>query len=307
MSPTLQDIRIDPVLSNVSIAYQNEDYIAEQILPIIPTTQRTGKYFKYDTSKFRKENSLRAMGAPSKEVEYGLSISTPFVCLDHALKAIVPDELKDQAPSPLSPEIDAAENVTEKLLIEKEYDLAAYMQALTATGTSGKTLAGITMWSDYTNSSPIDDIKTGKAAIHAKIFKEPNTLVLGKEVYEKLLDHPDIIDRIKYRSDVATLEILARLFGVDKIFIGAAGYESAKEGHASSMAYIWGKYAWLLYVTSRPGIRQISFGYHFQLKNRVADKWYDKDREGIWVRVHDDYTREIVTTDAAYTFKNAIA
>lgn len=306
MKPSLQDIRIDPVLSNVSIAYQNEDYIAEQILPVIPTTTRTGKYFKYDTSKFRKEDSLRAMGAPAKEVDYGLSLSTPFVCLDHALKELVPNELKEQAPSPLNPEIDAAENVTEKLLVEKEYDLATYMQN-TANLTNNTTLSGTSQWSDYANSDPIKDIKTAKKTIHSKIFKEPNTLVLGKEVYDTLLDHPDIIDRIKYRSDVATADILARLFGVDKILIGAAGYESAAEGQTSSMAYIWGKYAWLLYVAPRPGIKQLSFGYHFQLKNRVADKWYDQDREGIWIRVHDNYTREIVTVNAAYLIKNAIA
>ncbi len=306
MKPSSQDIRIDPVLSNISIAYKNEDYIAEQVLPVIPTTTRTGKYFKYDTSKFRREQSLRAMGAPAKEVDYGVAISTPFVVLDHALKELVPDELKEQAPSPLSPEIDATENVTEKLLIEKEYDLADYMKS-TANLTNNTTLSGTSQWSDYANSDPVKDIKTGKKTVHSKIFKEPNTLILGKEVYDTLLDHPDIIDRIKYRSDVATADILARIFGVERVLIGAAGYESAKEGQTSSLAYIWGKNAWLVYVAPRPAIRQISFGYHFQLKNRVADKWYDKDREGTWVRVHDTYTREIVTVDAAYLIKNAIA
>ncbi len=306
MKPTLQDIRIDPVLTNVSIAYKNAEYIAEQVLPVIPTKTRTGKYFKYDKSKFRKVETLRGMGAPANEVDYGLSLSTAYVCQDHALKEIVPDELVEQAPSPLNPELDATENITERLLIEKEYDLATYMQN-TSNLTNYVALSGSSKWSDYANSDPIGDIKKGKQTIHSKIFVEPNTLVLGKEVYDKLLDHPDIIDRIKYRSDVATTDILARIFGVDKILVGGAGYNTAKEGQSDSLSYIWGKNAWLIYVPAKPGIRSISFGYHFTLGTRLVDKWYDNDREGTWIRVHDTYTREIVSVDAAYLIKNAVA
>jgi len=305
MSPTLNDIRIDPILSNVSVAYKNEAYIAEQILPVIPSKERTGKYFKYDKSKFRKVQSLRGMGAPANEVDYGLTISTAYVCQEHSLRQIVPDELKDQAPLPLNPELDATENVTERLLIEKEYDLATYMQ--NPSNLTGVTLSGSSKWSDYANSDPIGNIKKGKKTIHSKIFVEPNTLVLGKEVYDTLLDHPDIIDRIKYRSDVATADILARLFGVEKVLVGGAGYNTAKEGQSDTLSYIWGKNAWLLYVTPKPGIYSVSFGYHFTFANRVVDKWYDNTRKGTWIRVSENYAREIVCSDAAYLIKDAVA
>ncbi len=310
MKPTLYDIRFDPILSNVSVAYKNEEYIAEQILPIVKVATVTGKYFVYDTSNFRKSVSLRGMGASAKEVDYGVSQSTAFVIKEHALKELVPDELIEQAPSPLNPEMDATENVTEKLLVEKEYDLATWMKVVTNI-TNYKTftgLAGAYYWSDYANSDPVGDIRTGKAAVHAKIFKDPNVLVLGKEVYDKLVDHPDIIDRIKYSAlGVATTDLLARIFDVQKVVIGAAGYESATEGQTSSMGYIWGKYAWLLYVAPRPAIKQISFGYHFQNKVREVDKWYDKDRKGTFVRVTDCYTREIVSVDCAYLMTAVVA
>ena len=311
MKPTGQDVRYDPILSNVSVAYKNDVYIAEQILPCIPSKKKTGKYFKYDKSKFRKVPSLRGMGSAAREVGYGVSQSTAYVCKDHALKQLVPDELKDQAPTPLNPEMDAVENVTERLLIEKEYDLAAYMSN-TSNLTNNTTLSGTSQWSDYANSDPIGDVRTAKQTIHSKIFRDPNVLVLGKQVYDKLVDHPDIVDRVKYSQlGVVTAELLARVFDVPKVIIAAAGYETAKEGQSSSMSYIWGKHAWLLYVTPRPGIRSISFGYHFQspslAKRRRVDKWYDNDREGTWVRVHDFYTREIVSVDCAYLIKNAVA
>jgi len=307
MKPTLQDIRYDPILSNVSVAYKNEDYVAEKILPVIKVAHPTGKYFKYDTSKFRQAESLRGMGSATNEVDYGLSQTTAFVVKEYALKELVPDELVAQAPAPLTPEMDATENVTERLLIQKERELAAYMKD-TNNLPLNVTLSGTSQWSDYTNSNPISDVKTGKTAIHAKIFKDPNTLVLGKEVYDRLVDHPDIIDRIKYSAlGVATTDLLARVFGVASVIIAGAGYESAKEGQASSMAYIWGKYAWLLYVTPRPAVKAISFGYHFADAVRVVDKWYDKDRKGTFVRITDRYTREIVSTDCAYLIKNVVA
>ena len=306
MNPTLQDVRVDPILSNVSVAYNNADYIAEKILPVIKTAKTTGEYYIYDKSKFRKVQSLRGMGTSAKEVGYGLSKSTPFVCLDHALKEIVPDELKKQSASPLSPEMDAVENVTERLLIEKELALATYMQN-TGNLTNNVTLSGTDQWSDYVNSDPIGDIEAGIESVRSKIFKAANTLVLGQPTWNKLKHHPDLIERIKYGGfGKMTPSALADLLDIDQVIIAATGYETATEGQTSSIGYVWGKNAWLLYVTPRPGIRQVSFGYHFQYK-KVAGKWYDKDREGTFVRVHDHYTREIITADAAYLIKNAVA
>jgi hypothetical protein len=307
MKPTLYDIKFDPILSNVSVAYKNAEYVAEQVLPIVKVASSSGKYFVYDTSHLRKTESLRGMGASAREVDYGVSQSTAFNIKEHALQELVPDELVNQAPSPLSPEMDAVENVTEKLLVEKEYDLSAYM-ASTTNISNNTTLSGTDQWSDFANSNPVEDVRTGKSAIHAKIFRDPNVLLLSKQVYDKLIDHPDIVDRIKYSSlGVATPDLMARIFDVEKVIVGAAGYESATEGQASSMAYIWGKHAWLLYVTSRPAVKQISFGYHFQDAVRIVDKWYDKVRKGTFVRVTDRYTREIVSTDCAYLIYNAVA
>ena len=307
MQPTLQDIRYDPILSNVSVAYKNELYIAEMVLPIVKVATPTGKYFTYGKEKFRKEGSLRGMGAIAKEVGYNLSQSTAFVVKEHALSQIVPDELVEQAFAPLTPEMDATENVTEKLLVEKEYDLATYMKSI-ANLTNNTTLSGTSQWSDFTNSDPISDVRAGIQTIHSKIFVRPNTLILGQEVFNKLVDHPDIVERIKYSAlGVITTDLLARLFDIKRVIIAGAGYESAKEGQTSSMGYIWGKHAWLLYVTPTTGVKSISFGYHFQDKLRAVDKWYDTPRKGTFVRVTDRYTREIVSVDCAYLIKNAVA
>jgi hypothetical protein len=307
MTPTLQDIRVDTILSNVSVAYKNEEYIAEKVLPVIQVATATGKYYIYDKSSFKKERSERGMGSVTNEVGYNLSQSAAYVIKEHALMEIVPDELIDQSPAPLNPEMDATENVTEKLMVEKEYDLATWMKD-TNNITNYRTFGSEEKWSVVATATPLTAVMAAKVTLQALIFKTPNTLLLGQQVYDQLVLCTTVIDRIKYAQlGVVTTELLARLFGVDQVLIGKAGYETATEGQTSSLSYIWGKYAWLLYVTPRPGIKQVSFGYHFQDKPRVVDKWYDKPRKGTFVRVTDRYVREIVDANCAYMFSSVVA
>ncbi len=307
MKPTKADVYVDPVLTNISVAYKNEDYISEKILPLVKVAKDSGFYFKYDKSKFRPVNDERALGTRAGRVGYGLVKDTYGPIIEHALEQDVPDEIVEQADNPLEPKFDATENVTERILIAKERSLAVKM-ADTSVLTQNVTLSGTSQWSDYANSNPISDVKTAKQTIHASIFREPNTLVLGKPVFDKLIEHPDIIDRIKYSAlGVATTDLLARLFGVNNVLVAGAGYNTAKEGQTDAMAYIWGKHAWLLYIEPTPGIRKVSFGYTFYTKPRQVESWYEQWVKATIIRVSDSYEQKFVATEAAYLIKNAVA
>jgi hypothetical protein len=305
--PTLRDVAQDAVLTNVAVKYTNEAYIADQILPTFTVKKQNGKYYVYDSAQMRPVKTLRAIGAGANEVDYGVSCSGTYGCDDHALKEFVAEEIQDQADQPIDPLIDATENVTERILIGKEKDLATNM-ASTSVLTNYSTLSGTDRWDDYTNSDPIDDVKTAKAAVHAKIFKTPNTLVLQKQVYEKLLDHPDIVERIKYSQlGVANAALLARIFDVENVLIASAGYNSADEGQADAHSYIWGKHAWLVYIAPTVKAKQVTFGYTFTYQTRVTEKWTDGDLKGTFVRVHENYDQKFVSVDAAYALRTVIS
>lgn len=305
--PTLRDVANDAVLTNVAVKYTNEAYIAEQILPVFPVKKQNGKYYVYDAESLRSVKTLRALGSGANEVDYGVSLSGTYGCDDNALKEFVPQEIIDQADQPIDPLIDATENVTERIKIGAEKALATAMAA-TGTITHYSTLSGTDRWDDYTNSDPIDDIKTAKAAVHGYIFREPNVLVLQKQVYEKLLDHPDIIERIKYSQlGVASPELLARLFGVEKVLIAGAGYNSADEGQTDSISYIWGKHAWLVYVAPTVKAKQMTFGYTFKYEDYTTKRWTDADRNGTYVRVNTNYDQKLVTAAACYALRTVIS
>lgn len=302
-----RDVVTDPVLGNVSISYRNADYIADKVFPVVTVGKQSGKYYIFDKSSLSVAESLRAAGSPSNEVEHAYGTAT-FYAEDHALKEFIPDEVVDQTDAGLDPLVDATENVTERLLIGKEVELATMLTDTTQV-TQNVTLAGVTQWSDYVNSDPLIDVRNARIAIRGQIFRTPNTLILGQQVFDILVDHPDIIDRLKYSQlGVVTEELLARLFQVETVLIGSAGKNSGTEGAVDTLSYVWGKNAVLLYVAPRAGLRQVSAGYTFQYGAPRVKRWRDEDREGTYVRVGGYYYDLVLTAvGAAYLIKNAVA
>lgn len=305
---TQSDVVIDPALSNVSVKYTNDTFIADQVFPVLPVAKQTGKFYIYDKSNLRVDKSARAAGSAANEIDYTMSLSGVFTCDDHALKGFVADEVQDQAEAALDPLIDETEIITEKLMLDREKNAAAVAMS-TANVTQNTTLAGTSQWSDYSNSSPITDIRTARTTIHRATFKKPNTIIMGKEVFDVLVDHPEIIERVKYSQlGIITAELLARLFQVEKIVVGEAGNNTAAEGQTDVLAYVWGKDVLVAYIAPSVKLKQVTFGYTFTYKNRTVKRWRDEDREGTYVRVGgDNYVQKIVAAACAYLVKAAVA
>lgn len=302
----VRDVVVDPALSNVSVAYTNEEYIAELLFPVHSVGRQSGKYYKFNKASLRRNKTKRAPGSKSNEVEYGLSTDT-YNSEDHALKEKIPFEVIEQADDALDPETDAAESVTEMLMIDKEVTLAASMSD-TAIITQNVTLSGTDQWNDYDNSDPFDDIRTAINTVQAATGKRPNTMVLGQAVFNKLIDHPDVVDRVKYTSGTSiTKEMIARLFELKQVFVGSAVQNTAAEGQTDSLAFIWGKHAWLTYIAPTVKLKQLTFGLHITYKTREAEKWDDTDAKSRYVRIHDNYVQKFVAADVCYFIKNAVA
>lgn len=301
----------DPILTGFSLAYKNSAYVADELFPALAVEKQSGKHFVYDKGRFRVNDNLRGAGARSKEVTHNVSSGGTYFCEDHALKEFVTDEDRDNAVAPADPFQDATENVTEMHMIAKEVELAADLTS-TSVMSQNTTLSGSSQWSDYANSDPIADVRTGKQTIHAAIHVDPNTLVLGKQVYDKLVDHPAFLERVKYSQlGVMTPDLLARVFDVERVVIAAAGKNTAVEGQSDSMSYIWGKNAVLGYINPRVAPKSITLGLTYQWKTRKVERMRgvdEEDRKGTFIRVGDHYyDQKLVSASAGYLLKNAIA
>lgn len=279
-------------------------------MPIVQVKKDTGKIASYSMDNLRIVDAVRALGTKTNEVGHTVTISNHYVLKERALKELVPNELKDQADKPITPMIDATENVTEKLWIIKEKALADVLSS-TATITQNTTLSGTDQWNDYANSDPFDDIKTGRNTIRSSTGKKPNTLILSWDVWNTLLDHPDIVDRIadsRDRTADAANSILARAFNVKKVLVGDAQVNSTEEGETGSLSDIWSRVAILAYIEPRPTLKSRSLGFTYQMGTpRQVDTWVNIDRKGTYVRATDKYDQQLVDVNCAYLIKNAIA
>lgn len=302
---------VDPMLTSAAIAYSNAAYIAEQVFPSFPVKKQSAKHFVYDQGRFRLNQTVRAMGSPSNEVTLTLTTGTAYFAEDHSQKMFVSDEDVDNAETPTTPYQDATEFIMDQHMVAREYELAA-MLADTGVLTQNTTLSGTSQWSDYTNSDPIANIETAKQTIHAAIHVDPNLLILGKQVFDKLKNHPAIVERVKYSQlGVLTTQLLAEIFQVSKVIIGEAAYTSSDEGQTEATSYIWGKHAILAYVNPRTAPKLMTLGLTYTWKTVQVERIRgsaEEDRKGTYVRVGDYYyDQKLVAAAAGYLIKNAVA
>ena len=285
-NPTLQSVHTNRPLTNISIAYtQNADaFIASRVFPSIGVSKRSDSYYTYDRSYWFSSNvQKRAPGTESAGGGYKLGQDSYF-CDVYSFHKDIDDQIRDNADLPLNLDREATEYVAAQFMIHRERDfantfLAGGVWTFEADGVaSGETAAGsfdptnasnndLRQWNDPA-STPIEDIRRAKEFMLERTGFEPNKLTMGVRVFNRLMDHPDIIDRIKYGQTAgapaaANRETLAKLFEVDEILVAKATNNTAAEGLAESNSFIVGKHALLSYAPATAGLMTPSAGYTF--------------------------------------------
>jgi hypothetical protein len=317
------NVHIDIILTNISVAFPNAGFVGPSLFPPVPVNKQSNKYYIFGREAWQPEpdGDYRAPGTVANEIPgLALSVDTYFA-REHSLQIPITDEERENADSPLSPDRDGTELVTQKILLAREVNMQALVRDTTqfAAGYS-VTLAGATQWSDYVNSNPIADIRTGVRKVHAGLFIEPNTAIIPYQVMSILEDHPDFIERIKYSErGIVTPDIVAAIFGIENIIVPGVGYNAtANPGQTASLQYLWGKDVLLAYVPARAGMKIPAFAYEFTWGYggglpQVVERWREEPRKSDIVRVSRRYDLKFVAKDASglsmagYLIKSAVA
>ena len=306
------NLYVSPLLTKFALAYTNENYIAEKIFPTVKVNKDTGQIATYSADNLRIEETERAQGSQTNEVSHTVTISSHYTLVEHAIKELVTDEERQNYDNPIEPERDAVQNLTEKLMVMKESAIATVCDD-ESTLTNYTTLVTATQWDNYASatSDPIGAIRTGVDSVRTNAGKRANTLIIAKNAVDYLLDHPDIVDRLKYvnLADKANaFDALARIFGLDQILVGNSIYNSAVEGQTDSLSDIWSKFAVVAYIDPNPSMKTRTFGVTYTRgATRSVDKWRDTDRKGDWIRCTDKYQQKVVDASCAYLIKSCIS
>lgn len=311
MNPTASDVRVDPVLTNMSIAYRNSMYIAEQVWPIVQVDGMSGKYYIFDRGEwFRDEAQVRAPGTASEGGGFTLSDDS-YSCEEKAFHTLLADEVRDNADAVLRMEAAKTNYVTDKILLTLEKAVADKIMD-TSNWDNDTTLSGTDQWSDYDNSDPIDDIVTGIEAVEDATGVPPNTMVLGLPTWRKLKHHPDITDRMAVTNTrVSSLQILQELVDIDRIYVGKALYNNAVRGASDNFDHVWGKHCWIGVVPPSPALETPSAGYTFVWPRdgqiRGIRRWRDEDHHSDKIEGFMCFDEKITASALGYMIEDAVA
>ena len=272
--PGRADVHVDGPLTNMSVAFRQsaDTFIADKVFPIVPVQKQTDQYFTIPQGAFlRDQMEKRAPGTKAAMANFNYSTDSYRADL-WALGTTVADEIRANADSPLRLDQDMTEFLTQQALIRKERLWAAeyFTTGVFTTDQTGVAATPSTnqflQWNDA-SSTPIEDIREGKRLVHARTAYRPNKLVLGRAVYDTLLDHPDIVgrlDRGQTSGPASAMKAdLASLMEVDEVLVMDAIFNSAAEGAADSLGFIGGNTALLVYAPPSAGIMTPSAGYTF--------------------------------------------
>ena len=304
--PTHQQVHIDVALTNISIAYNPGTFIGTQLFPAVPVGKISNRYFIYTKADWlRREADVRAPGTRAARGDYGLTTGQ-YVCVERAIAKGVPDEIADNADSPLQPDADATRWVTNQLMLEQEVDVAAL-----AFGTSvwSASATPATLWSND-SSDPLADVETAVNGVISTIGQDANTGVMGRGLWRYVKNHPDIVDRIKGAAGpqspaVVTINAVAALFGLDRLLIGSAIADSAPEGATASQAYVWGNHLLVAYVAGQPSLLNPSAGYVFTYKQRSVEVFREDQEKQNVITGYQSWDTVATAADAGYLIRSA--
>lgn len=328
MLPTQSDVHVNVPLTNISVAYMqdNANFIASQVFPNIPVGKQSDRYYTYDRGDFnRDEMEERAPATESAGSGYRIDNTPTYYCRKYAFHKDVPDEVKANEDLVLSSDRDATYFVSQKALLRRERIWASNFFATSkwtyewAGKASSPSTNEFLQWNNG-DSTPIEDVRTQKTTILEATGFEPNTLVLGQRVLDQLVDHPSIVDRVKYGQTpngpaMVNMSALAALFQVDRILVMKAIYNSAKEGATASHSFIGGKHALLCYVTPTPGLLTPTAGYTFSwtgllgasaLGGRIKS-WYMTEIEAERIEIEMAFDMKLIGADLGMFYKDAVA
>ena len=320
-------VHVDQPLTNLTLAYaqSQENFIADKVFPTVGVSKQSDKYYIYDRANMNRTGDVAKL-APRTEVNrIGMTLSTSSYFADvYGLGMDFDEQTLANEDAMLDIRSAGAETLAMRLMIHREEQFATNFFSTGVWGTDN-TLSGTDQWSDYTNSTPIQDVTAARRVVQlASGGFKPNTMVVGKEVRDKLINHPDILARLNGGATVTNTALitdakLAEIFEVENFYVMEAVKNSSVEGVAESNAFIGGKNALLAHTPSTAGLMSPAAGLTFAWNNlegvnnlgitveSFSDDALKRQQIAEMIQVKMSYDMKVVGADLGYLFAAAVA
>ena len=332
---TPSQVHIDQPLSNLTLAYaqSQENFIADKVFPTVGVQRQSDKYYIYDRANMNRTGDVQKL-APRTEVNrIGMTISNDSYYADvFGLGMDFDEQTLANEDAMLDIRAAGAETLATRLMIHREEQFASTFFAASvwtsevSGDASGSVGAGeVVYWSDYTNSTPIQNVTDARRTMQLTSggFK-PNTMVVGKEVRDTLINHPDILARLNGGATVTNTALitnakLAEIFEVENFYVMEAVKNDSVEGVAESNSFIGGKNALLVHTPRSAGLMTPAAGLTFAWNNipgvnnlgitveSFSDDALKRQQVAEHIQVKMSYDMKVVGADLGYFFSGIIA
>lgn len=313
--PVPQDVHVDTLLTNVLVAYMQmpDAYVADEVFPVIRVDKESGKIPKWTKEDFFRD--LAEIRAPGTESHGGgfTAAQDSFLTLNYATHIDIDDETRAMQDSPYNIEEAASELIATRLRMRREKSFADDFFKTGVWGTDRDLSTDPNdQWNDFGLSDPINDVETSREAIHSVTAREPNDVLMGRQVWTKLKQHPALLERIKYtQAGVITMDLVAALFDLERILLGRAIQATNTEGQAATFSYVFGKHCLFTFGPRRASLLVPAAGYTFHWSRFGALSFVRRLRNDftqVWrLEGHTYYDQKLIGADCGYFLQNAVA
>lgn len=306
-------VAYDPMLSDISVQYANEEYIGTELLPVVGVMTKGAKYYEYPQGE-RHGYPDDKLGPDGQVKEISETrVQRNVACATYGLGNRVGGETLQEQVAPLNELIDMVAAINEGLAFKQEQRHAVLMQDAANYATSNKfTIASGEKWDSTGGGEPVKKIKAAITALWTG--RGPSEIVgwCGRDVFDVLCQHPGILELFKFtKGGLATPEMIASILGMDKLLVGSARQDTANEGQgAPTYNRIWSNNFGIARVARTRSIRNASFGYTFRVDgDPVTQEWFNPElgKSGSWhAKVAFDADYKVVAADTGTLIINPL-
>jgi len=322
---TPSSVHLDQPLTNLTLAFAQDqsNFIADKVFPVVGVERQSDKFYIYDRDNMNRTGDVKAL-APRTEVNrIGMSISNSSYYTDvFGLGMDFDQQTLANEDAALDIRSAGAQTLATRLMIHREEQFATNFFSA---GIWGSQTTPANLWSDYTNSTPIQDVTTARRTMQLKSggFK-PNCMVVGKEVRDILINHPKILARLNGGSTVSNPALitdakLAEIFEVESFYVMEAVKNDSVEGVAESNSFIGGKHALLIHGPKGAGLMTPAAGLTFAWNNvpgannlgitveSFSDDALKRQQVAEHIQVKMAYDMQVTGADLGYFFDTVVA
>ena len=299
----LEELRINAYLSEVARGYSNNSFIAENLFPTIHSDLEKIDIFEFNKEAFQIYDTERAIRANSNVISpQGFKKHTTTLT-EHDLAYPI-DYREEEEARKIKLQVHATNVVTQGLHLKLEKQCAELAQDPSKYPTDNKiALSGSSQFT-HDDSDPVGVIDDAKDAVSRQIGQDPNTLVMGQEVWESLKRNESLKGLIASTSNkIITLDLLKEFFEIENIVIGKTIYSNA----SNKFERVWGNNIILAYVPKLNARTEYdpAYGYTIRKKDALQIDEYEKEGNKVrYIRATDIYTPFLVGPEAGYLISN---